>query len=86
MSEGVFAVVLNPGNDSGAQSGDAENHQTPAQPMTLRALRARAEVQGIREVLALTGWNRKQAARLLKVSYRGLLYKIRQHNITREPA
>lgn len=50
---------------------------------TLRALRARAEVQAIREVLTVTGWNRKEAARLLKVSYRGLLYKIRQYNITR---
>jgi len=31
--------------------------------------------------LKRTGWNRKQAARLLRISYRGLLYKIRQHNL-----
>ena len=89
MSESAFAIGVNPGNNSEGQSpntGNSSDDQAPAQPMTLRALRARAEVQGIREVLALTGWNRKQAARLLKVSYRGLLYKIRQHNITREPA
>ncbi len=49
---------------------------------TLRSLRARAEIQAIRHALQQTGWNRKQAAQLLKISYRGLLYKIRQHNIT----
>ena len=50
----------------------------------LRHLRAQAEIQGIQYALNVTGWNRKQAARLLKISYRGLLYKIRQHNITRQ--
>ena len=49
----------------------------------LRALRAQAEVRGIKYALQLTGWNRKRAARLLRISYRGLLYKIRQHNISR---
>jgi hypothetical protein len=29
-----------------------------------------------------TRWNRKRATRLLGISYRGLLYKIRQHGIT----
>lgn len=52
----------------------------------LRALRAQAEVKGIQYALELTGWNRKRAARLLKISYRGLLYKIRQHNINRNVA
>ena len=34
---------------------------------------------------AETDWNRKHAARPLSLSYRGLLYKIRQHGITRLP-
>jgi two-component system, NtrC family, response regulator AtoC len=50
---------------------------------TLRHLRAQAEIQAIRHALEYTGWNRKRAASLLKISYRGLLYKIRYHNITR---
>jgi DNA-binding NtrC family response regulator len=50
---------------------------------TLRSLRAQAEIQAIRHALEYTGWNRKRAASLLKISYRGLLYKIRYHNITR---
>ncbi len=51
--------------------------------LTLRDLMAKAEVQAIRHALEHTGWNRKQAARLLRISYRGLLYKMRNHSITR---
>jgi DNA-binding NtrC family response regulator len=51
--------------------------------VTLRSLRAETEMQAISHALEQTGWNRKRAAQLLSISYRGLLYKIRQHNITR---
>jgi DNA-binding NtrC family response regulator len=53
--------------------------------VTLRTLRAETEMQAISHALEQTGWNRKRAAQLLSISYRGLLYKIRQHNITRNP-
>jgi DNA-binding NtrC family response regulator len=49
---------------------------------TLRRVRDEAEVQVILHTLQHTGWNRKRAAALLKISYRGLLYKIRRHSIT----
>jgi DNA-binding NtrC family response regulator len=52
--------------------------------VTLRTLRAETEMHAISEALEQTGWNRKRAAQLLSISYRGLLYKIRQHNITRD--
>lgn len=52
--------------------------------VTLRSLRAETEMQAISQALEQTGWNRKRAAQLLSISYRGLLYKIRQHNITRK--
>jgi len=61
--------------------------QEPAMPgarVTLRTLRAETEMQAISQALQQTGWNRKRAAQLLSISYRGLLYKIRQHNITRD--
>lgn len=48
---------------------------------SLRSVRAQVEVTAILGALKRTGWNRKQAARLLSISYRGLLYKIRRHNI-----
>jgi len=55
-----------------------------AAKVTLRTLRAETEMQAISQALAQTGWNRKRAAQLLSISYRGLLYKIRQHNITKD--
>lgn len=49
---------------------------------TLRVLVAEAEVRAISRALEYVGWNRRRAAQLLRISYRGLLYKIRQYNIT----
>jgi two-component system response regulator AtoC len=44
------------------------------------------EIEEIKKALAETNWNRTAAARLLNISYRGLLYKIRQHGIARLPS
>jgi DNA-binding NtrC family response regulator len=49
---------------------------------TLRRVLLEAEGQVILQALQYTGWNRKRAAALLKISYRGLLYKISRHSIT----
>ena len=49
---------------------------------SLRSFRDEAEIHAISSALKQTGWNRKRAAPLLSISYRGLLYKIRRHNIT----
>jgi len=49
---------------------------------TLREMLDEAETQVILCALQHTRWNRKRAAALLKISYRGLLYKIRRHRIT----
>ena len=49
---------------------------------TLRGILDEAESQVILCALQYTGWNRKRAAALLKISYRGLLYKIRRHSIS----
>jgi two-component system response regulator AtoC len=40
-----------------------------------------AEAEAIAKALEETNWNRKQAAALLKISYKALLYKIRQYGI-----
>src|SRR5271167_77058 len=56
---------------------------SPTQPqLALRRLRAEAEIHAISRALEQTGWNRRRAAELLSISYRGLLYKIRQYDIT----
>jgi DNA-binding NtrC family response regulator len=54
----------------------------PTVDLSLRSHRNEAEVYAINYALRQTGGNRKRAAKLLSISYRSLLYKIRQHNIT----
>lgn len=49
--------------------------------ITLREVKTETEIFTILHALRRTRWNRKQAARLLEISYRGLLYKIRRHNL-----
>src|SRR5260370_34687202 len=63
------------------------DHSHAQQPLSdphfsLRSLRAEAEIYAISRTLEYTGWNRRRAAQLLSISYRGILYKIRQHNLT----
>lgn len=53
--------------------------------LTLRSLRSRAEIQAIQLALGYSGWNRRKAACLLKISYRSLLLKIQQYKITPQP-
>ena len=73
---------------TGDQAGAALPVSTAPEKMTLqdpkptlRSMRAAAEITAIRQALDETGWNRKRAAQLLRISYRGLLYKLRQHSI-----
>jgi DNA-binding NtrC family response regulator len=47
----------------------------------VQAVKLEAEKSAIIAALQKTGWNRKAAARLLKVSYRTLLYKIDQYRL-----
>jgi two-component system, NtrC family, response regulator AtoC len=46
-----------------------------------RSAKDEAEAEAITHALEETNWNRKQAAVLLKISYKALLYKIRQYGI-----
>ena len=48
----------------------------------VRGLKDQAEMQAIRETLAETKWNRRIAAARLNISYKALLYKIRQYNLS----
>jgi DNA-binding NtrC family response regulator len=47
----------------------------------VRTLKGEAESVVIAEALKGTGWNRKAAASDLKISYKALLYKIKQYNL-----
>jgi two-component system, NtrC family, response regulator AtoC len=47
----------------------------------VRSLKDEAEIEAINATLQRTKWNRKEAARLLQISYKALLYKIRQYDL-----
>ncbi len=47
----------------------------------VRSLKDQAEEEAISVALARTNWNRKQAAGDLQISYKALLYKIRQYGL-----
>jgi DNA-binding NtrC family response regulator len=70
------------GNTSGVEPSDMALTSGPQSwNLPLRFFRDAAEMQAISSALNQTGWNRKRAAQLLRISYRGLLYKIRRHKI-----
>jgi transcriptional regulator with GAF, ATPase, and Fis domain len=58
----------------------------PAQAQDMRSLvrdlTDQTEVRMIKKALDASGWNRRRAAQHLNISYRGLLYKIQQHQLT----
>jgi len=51
----------------------------------VRNLKGGAEAAAIAQQLELAGWNRKLAASELKISYKALLYKIKQYNLNPPP-
>jgi len=49
--------------------------------LLIQGIKWEAERNAIAAALLRTGWNRKAAARMLKVSYRTMLYKIEQYKM-----
>ena len=78
------AVARAPGGRIGLEHLPVEvadpNHPDEA-GLSLRAARKRFEVEKIRRALRSTGGNRTHAARLLQISHRALLYKLKEHGI-----
>src|SRR5271156_5151075 len=63
--------------DSGSRAGESGG----GLKSLARSAKDEAEGEAIRQALDQTNWNRKQAAGLLQISYKALLYKIRQYGI-----
>jgi two-component system, NtrC family, response regulator AtoC len=77
---------LQPRSDgSGAQFDPTPTRNAPEAQGGLKGLarsaKDEAEAEAIAKALDETNWNRKQAAVLLQISYKALLYKIRQYGI-----
>jgi two-component system, NtrC family, response regulator AtoC len=84
--EAAAIVELQRGTSRGADNGSVVSmEQKPAfQPdlkEMVRNLKNGAEMEVIAQVLEETAWNRKRAATKLNISYKALLYKIRQYDI-----
>src|ERR1700730_14764417 len=82
MNNGTRGAEPSQAWQSSARPVGALGYLEPAADLSLRRSRNEAEIHAINCALEQTGWIRKRAAKLLGVSYRCLLYKIRQHNIT----
>jgi DNA-binding NtrC family response regulator len=72
----LAAPVISVASDSGEQASATDSLKSLVQSVKLEA-----EKNAIGAALQRTGWNRKAAARMLKVSYRALLYKIDQYHL-----
>jgi two-component system response regulator AtoC len=84
FSSGGFEVPSRM-NDNRGRS-EAEAGEIRSAPSTLKSMiqsvRWETEKNAIAAALQKTGWNRKAAARLLGVSYRSILYKIEQYQMS----
>jgi DNA-binding NtrC family response regulator len=61
--------------------GNAHEETSGSLKSLVHTVKLEAERNAIAAALEKTGWNRKAAARLLKVSYRTILYKIEQYHM-----
>jgi len=81
--DGIVAEDLrqSPGNDiSGTEVSPNEGSGSGLKSL-LQSVKGETERNAIATALEQTGWNRKAAARILRISYRTLLYKIEQHHM-----
>ncbi len=73
------------GGDAGTSQSDPALRNGGDAPGGLKSLsrtaKDGAEAEAIARALEETNWNRKQAAAILQISYKALLYKIRQYGI-----
>ena len=67
------AIVVTPSYQLEQKAGDLKS--------AVRSLKDEAEIRMIGDILASTNWNRRIAAERLQISYRALLYKIKQYHL-----
>ena len=71
----------NDGTGGGPDDASARGADSGGLKSLARTAKDEAEAQAITQALEQTNWNRKQAASILQISYKALLYKIRQYGI-----
>jgi DNA-binding NtrC family response regulator len=80
--ENLAISELLPRNDGNPAAGESSRTSDAGGLKSLaRSAKDEAEALAITRALEQTNWNRKQAAAILQISYKALLYKIRQYGI-----
>lgn len=79
LQRGTSRGTAEPGTVISMEEKKAQ--QQPDLKEMVRNLKNGAEMEVIAQVLEETAWNRKRAATKLNISYKALLYKIRQYDI-----
>jgi two-component system response regulator AtoC len=80
LALGEFASKVVDENEISKASVSA-GHDSGGLKKLVRSMKGETERTAIADVLEKTRWNRKEAARFLGISYRGLLYKIQQYQL-----
>jgi len=83
---GEEEMAINELQSGGPLASGGANASSPNQDGLkglVRNVKDEAEIEAISRALEQTNWNRKKAAAVLKISYKALLYKIRQYDIQR---
>jgi two-component system, NtrC family, response regulator AtoC len=81
-SAGKASTRMTPHNGMGGAKNEYDDPNGKSLKSLIRDVKSQAERNAIAAALERTGWNRKAAARMLKVSYRTMLYKIEQYRMT----
>lgn len=78
----VVDELRNKTRDAGANDGAASASGRGGLKALVRSLKDDAEAREIQRALDDANWNRKVAAAELNISYKALLYKIKQHGLS----
>jgi DNA-binding NtrC family response regulator len=76
----IDELTPRPGAESPAPGGEDTGGNGSLKHL-VQSLKSGAESAAIARTLESTGWNRKAAASDLQISYKALLYKIKQYNL-----
>jgi transcriptional regulator with PAS, ATPase and Fis domain len=82
--EDLAVAELETQEEEGPAAAASPPEKTGDLKSLVRNLKDEAEIQAIRRELDQTNWNRKKAAANLNISYKALLYKIRQFGLDKK--
>jgi len=83
--ESAIRELEDPANNPHLPSPATSQGEVTGLKQIVQTVKTGAEMEAISDALEKTAWNRKRAAMILNISYKALLYKIRQYDIRPRP-